>query len=134
MGLRAGPEHACGGLEHLAGPHQDLDRDPGVGRRIALRTPLTQSTAWPCLSGTKPRSNRRSRGRAWSQLLSGLAPSPICSDVGATRIRCAAGPSQPLASSRVQKVLGRLDGVRGTIPDHGAGEVRVLFDPEQTSP
>ncbi len=36
--------------------------------------------------------------------------------------------------SRVQKVLGRLDGVRSTTADHRAGEVRVLFDPEQTSP
>ncbi len=36
--------------------------------------------------------------------------------------------------SRVQKVLGRLAGVRSTTADHGAGEVRVLFDPEQTSP
>ncbi len=35
--------------------------------------------------------------------------------------------------SRVQKVLGRLEGVRSTTADHGAGEVRVLFDPEQTS-
>ncbi|HVL03834.1 MAG TPA: heavy metal-associated domain-containing protein [Acidimicrobiales bacterium] len=35
--------------------------------------------------------------------------------------------------SRVAKVLGRLDGVRNTTADHQAGEVRVLFDPEQTS-
>ena len=36
--------------------------------------------------------------------------------------------------ARVGKVLGRLDGVRATTADHTAGEVRVLFDPEQTSP
>lgn len=35
--------------------------------------------------------------------------------------------------SRVANVLGRLDGVRNTTADHQAGEVRVLFDPEQTS-
>ena len=34
---------------------------------------------------------------------------------------------------RVANVLGRLDGVRNTTADHQAGEVRVLFDPEQTS-
>lgn len=34
---------------------------------------------------------------------------------------------------RVANVLGRLDGVRNTSADHQAGEVRVLFDPEQTS-
>lgn len=36
--------------------------------------------------------------------------------------------------SRIEKVLGRLDGVRTTSADHAAGEVRVLFDPDQTSP
>ncbi len=36
--------------------------------------------------------------------------------------------------SRVRKVLGRLDGVRRVTADQNAGEVRVLFDPEQISP
>ncbi len=36
--------------------------------------------------------------------------------------------------SRVQKVLDRLDGVRGATADHRAGEVQVLFDRDQTSP
>ena len=36
--------------------------------------------------------------------------------------------------ARVGKVLARLDGVRASTADHTAGEVRVLFDPEQTSP
>ncbi|MBW3610489.1 MAG: cation transporter [Actinobacteria bacterium] len=35
---------------------------------------------------------------------------------------------------RVGKVLGRLDGVRTAAADHQAGEVRVLFDSDQTSP
>lgn len=35
--------------------------------------------------------------------------------------------------SRIEKVLGRLDGVRSTAADHRSGEVRVIFDPEQTS-
>jgi copper chaperone len=35
---------------------------------------------------------------------------------------------------RLQKVLGRLDGVRGATADHRAGDVQVLFDREQTSP
>lgn len=34
---------------------------------------------------------------------------------------------------RIQKVLGRLDGIRSTTADHRSGEVRVLFDSEQTS-
>lgn len=34
---------------------------------------------------------------------------------------------------RVANVLGRLEGVRNTSADHQAGEVRVLFDPEQVS-
>lgn len=34
---------------------------------------------------------------------------------------------------RVGKVLGRLDGVRSATADHQSGEVRVLFDPAQTS-
>lgn len=36
--------------------------------------------------------------------------------------------------SRVRKVLGRLDGVRSATADHRSGEVRLLFDPDQTSP
>lgn len=36
--------------------------------------------------------------------------------------------------ARVGKVLGRLDGVRTTTADHTAGEVRVVFDPDETSP
>ncbi len=35
--------------------------------------------------------------------------------------------------ARVGKVLGRLDGVRSATADHQTGEVRVLFDPAQTS-
>lgn len=35
--------------------------------------------------------------------------------------------------ARLGKVLGRLDGVRSAKADHQAGEVRVLFDPAQTS-
>lgn len=36
--------------------------------------------------------------------------------------------------SRVRTVLDRLDGVLGTTADHRSGEVRVLFDADQTSP
>ncbi len=36
--------------------------------------------------------------------------------------------------ARVGKVLSRLDGVRSATADHQAGEVRVVFDPDQTSP
>lgn len=35
--------------------------------------------------------------------------------------------------SRIEKVLGRLDGVRSARADHRAGEVRVLFDAEEIS-
>ncbi len=35
--------------------------------------------------------------------------------------------------SRIEKVLGRVDGVRSADADHRSGEVRVLFDPEQGS-
>lgn len=35
--------------------------------------------------------------------------------------------------NRIQKVLGRLAGVRSTSADHRSGEVRVLFDQQQTS-
>ena len=36
--------------------------------------------------------------------------------------------------ARMGKVLGRLDGMRTATADHQAGEVRVVFDPDQTSP
>lgn len=36
--------------------------------------------------------------------------------------------------ARVGKVLSRLDGVHTVAADHQAGEVRVVFDPDQTSP
>ncbi len=36
--------------------------------------------------------------------------------------------------ARMGKVLGRLDGVRTAAADHQAGQVRVVFDPDQTSP
>ncbi len=35
--------------------------------------------------------------------------------------------------SRIEKVLGRVDGVRSAGADHRSGEVRVLFDSEQGS-
>ncbi len=35
--------------------------------------------------------------------------------------------------SRIEKVLGRLDGVRSAAADHRSGEVRVLLDRGQTS-
>lgn len=35
--------------------------------------------------------------------------------------------------SRIQKVLGRLDGIADTTADHRSGEVRVLLDLEQSS-
>jgi copper chaperone len=35
--------------------------------------------------------------------------------------------------SRIGNVVGRLDGIRSTMADHRSGEVRVLFDPDQTS-
>ncbi len=34
--------------------------------------------------------------------------------------------------NRVEKVLGRLDGVRSATADHRAGHVRVLVDPART--
>ncbi|MBW3607756.1 MAG: heavy-metal-associated domain-containing protein [Actinobacteria bacterium] len=34
---------------------------------------------------------------------------------------------------RVEKVLGRLDGVRSATADHGAGQVRIVVDPARTS-
>lgn len=36
--------------------------------------------------------------------------------------------------SRIEKVLGRLDGVRSAAADRRSGEVRALFAPEQISP
>ncbi len=36
--------------------------------------------------------------------------------------------------ARVGKVVGRLDGVRRTEADHRSGQVRVVFDAEQTTP
>ena len=35
--------------------------------------------------------------------------------------------------NRVEKVLGRLDGVRSATADHRAGRVRILVDPTRTS-
>jgi copper ion binding protein len=35
--------------------------------------------------------------------------------------------------SRIENVLGRLDGVRSADADHRSDEVRVLFDPKQAS-
>lgn len=35
--------------------------------------------------------------------------------------------------SRVEKALGRLDGVRRASADHSSGEVRVAFEPARTS-
>lgn len=35
--------------------------------------------------------------------------------------------------SRIEKVLGRLGGVRSCAADHHSGHVRLLFDPEQIS-
>ena len=34
---------------------------------------------------------------------------------------------------RIQKVLGRVEGVFRTVADHRAAEVRVMFDPNRTS-
>ena len=33
---------------------------------------------------------------------------------------------------RIEKVLGRLDGVRSATADHRAGQVRILVDPDRT--